>query len=242
MQGRSTNYANLLPFPGFGQVVPVTFFGRLFCILCALIGIPLNAVILKNVGEQITHLICSVIRYAEMRMCGRQEPAKVGLKAAVVSFVVMVIFLLVGGALDMIFDGWTFFDGVYFTFIALSTIGFGDLFPRVETASKLDKLGLGENGKRIFASSIMLIFMIIGLSVVSTVVCSILNAIEEMSQVPARIKQKSVLRQKEKTVMLKSIREKSREEPNIGVTLAEDCETVEKCDAQPSIVVTLAEE
>ena len=108
-----------------------------------------------------------------------------GIKAAVVSFIIMVAVLLVGGASDLIFDGWTFFDGVYFNFIAYSTIGFGDLFPRVEQASKLDKLGLGQSGKRLFASFVMLMFTIVGLSVTSSVICSILNAIDEMSHVPA---------------------------------------------------------
>ena len=165
-------------------MVPLTFEGRLFCILCALLGIPLNAVVLKTVGERINGFICNTIKYIEMIFNGRRDPTHVGIKATIVSFILMVVFLLVGGALDTIFDGWTFFDGVYFNFIALSTIGFGDLFPRVETATRLDQLGFGESGKRFFVSFIMLSFMIMGLAVVSTVVCSLLNTLEEMSQVP----------------------------------------------------------
>ena len=129
--------------------------------------------------------INKAVKNFEKRYFRRRRPSRVGIKAAGVSFIMMVIVLFVGGASDMIFDGWTFFDGVYFSFIAYSTIGFGDLFPRVEKASKLDGLGFGENGKRLFASLIMLSFMIIGLSVTSTVICSILHAIDEMSQVPA---------------------------------------------------------
>lgn len=110
----------------------------------------------------------------------------------------------------MIFDGWTFFDGVYFNFIAYSTIGFGDLFPRVENASKLDKLGLGENGKRLFATFVMLSFMIIGLSVTSTVICSILQAIEEMSLVPATLRSsRSTVCSQEDSVKLKSVEKKA---------------------------------
>lgn len=112
----------------------------------------------------------------------------------------------------MIFDGWTFFDGVYFNFIAYSTIGFGDLFPRVENASKLDKLGLGENGKRLFATFVMLNFMIIGLSVTSTVICSILQAIEEMSLVPATLRSsRATVCSQEDSVKLKSVEKKANE-------------------------------
>lgn len=134
-----------------------------------------------------------------------------GIKAAAVSFMMMAMVILVGGASDMIFDGWTFFDGVYFNFIAYSTIGFGDLFPRVEKASKLDKLGLGENGKRIFATFVMLTFTIVGLSVTSTVLCSILNAIEEMSQVPATWRSRSTFSREDDSVKLKSIKKETNE-------------------------------
>lgn len=133
-----------------------------------------------------------------------------GIKATMVSFLMMVMVLSVGGAADMIFDGWTFFDGVYFNFIAYSTIGFGDLFPRVENASKLDKLGLGENGKRLFATFVMLSFMIIGLSVTSTVICSILQAIEEMSLVPATLRSsRATVCSQEDSVKLKSVEKKA---------------------------------
>ena len=136
-----------------------------------------------------------------------------GIKAAGVSFMMMLMVLLVGGAADMIFDGWTFFDGVYFNFIAYSTIGFGDLFPRVEEASKLDELGFGKGGKRLFASFIMMSFLIIGLSVTSTVICSILNAIEEMSQVPAtwRSISRSTMFSQDDSVKLETIKQETDE-------------------------------
>ena len=188
----------------------MTFAGRLFCIFCALIGIPLNLGVLKTVGERITEYIRNTVKHIEKKYLKRR-PNRVGVKVAGVAFIMMVIVLLVGGASDMVFDGWTFFDGVYFNFITYSTIGFGDLFPRVEKASKLDELGFGENGKRLFASFIMLIFMIIGLSVTSTVICSILQAVEEMSHVPATWKsvRSSVILSRDDTVKLESIKEET---------------------------------
>jgi len=198
---------------GFGQIVPVTFGGRLFCIFCALLGIPLNLVVLKTVGERITRYIYSTIKHIEKTYFRRKHPSHVGIKAAVVSFIMMAGVILVGGASDMIFDGWTFFDGVYFNFIAYSTIGFGDLFPRVEKSSKLDKLGLGESGKRLFATFIMLAFMIVGLSMTSSVICSILNAIEEVSHVPATWRSRSSISSKYNSVNLKSMKKETKDGP-----------------------------
>ena len=200
-------------FTGFGHIVPLTFGGRLFCIFCALLGIPLNLVVLKTVGERINQYIYNTIKHVEKKYRKWRHPSHVGIKAAVVSFLMMVAVLLVGGASDMIFDGWTFFDGVYFNFIAYSTIGFGDLFPRVEESSKLDKLGLGENGKRLFASFVMMTFTILGLSVTSTVICSILNAIDEMSHVPATWRTKSTDSNKDPgSVKLRSLNKKISKE------------------------------
>ncbi|KAK3748850.1 hypothetical protein QZH41_018737, partial [Actinostola sp. cb2023] len=171
---------------GFGHIVPETFSGRLFCIVCALLGIPLNLLVLKNVGQTISRLITNIICKVEWSLRRVESPKHQNVKCAVVSFSLMVAVILIGGGLDTIFDGWTFFDGVYFNFIALSTIGFGDLFPRVETATKLDRLGLGDDGKRVFASTVMMVYMIIGLSITSTVILSILNAIEEVSHIEVR--------------------------------------------------------
>ena len=108
----------------------MTFAGRLFCIFCALIGIPLNLGVLKTVGERITKYIRSTVKHIEKKHLKRRRPNRVGVKVAGVAFIMMVIVLLVGGASDMVFDGWTFFDGVYFNFITYNTIGFWDLFPR----------------------------------------------------------------------------------------------------------------
>lgn len=166
---------------GFGHIVPETFGGRMFCIVCGLLGIPLNLLVLKNVGQIISKLISDIIYKLEKRLFKAKNVKHRNIKCALVSFFLMMLIILIGGALDTIFDGWTFFDGIYFNFIALSTIGFGDLFPRVETATKLDRLGA--NGKRVFVSSVMMIYMIIGLSITSTVIFSILNAIEEISHI-----------------------------------------------------------
>jgi hypothetical protein len=214
-------------FPqGFGHVVPATFGGRLFCIICALLGIPLNLLVLKNVGERISKLITNLIWKTEKKLRQIENPKHVTAKCAVVSFSLMVIVILVGGALDTIFDGWSFFDGVYFNFIALSTIGFGDLFPRIDSATKLNRLG--DSGKRIFASSVMLVYMIIGLSITSSVILSILNVIEEVSHIEVEWSRNGTVQNLESIFSLrrlnrmKSHDRKDEQLPNITITPALD--------------------
>ena len=39
------------------------------------------------------------------------------------------IFLSLGAFLFTLWEDWTFFDGFYFCFITMTTIGFGDIVP-----------------------------------------------------------------------------------------------------------------
>ena len=99
----------------------------------------------------------------------------------------MIIFILLGSCLDLMFNGWTFIDGMYFNFIALSTVGFGDIYPSVSNPSKLDDLGLSMTGKKLLASGIMVVYLTFGLAIVSSVVVSIVTAMDEMEKAKKKI-------------------------------------------------------
>lgn len=46
------------------------------------------------------------------------------------AFSILIAYILCGAALYSIWEDWTFFESVYFVFVSMSTIGFGDYVPK----------------------------------------------------------------------------------------------------------------
>lgn len=94
----------------------------------ALVGIPLNIMILKLVGDRIVTLIQLTLRAIEQRYLSK-EVTKLRSKTVTVILCLMALMLVLGGILYNLTEPWTFLDGLYFCFVTFTTIGFGDLVP-----------------------------------------------------------------------------------------------------------------
>ena len=88
-------YTKMIFFAGYGNIVPKTVQGRLFCVLYALIGIPGTCLTLKSIGDKITELFTKLITNFEKRVLKRShQTQKVELKVAMTTIVVTVLCLL----------------------------------------------------------------------------------------------------------------------------------------------------
>ncbi|XP_065066716.1 potassium channel subfamily K member 4-like isoform X2 [Rhopilema esculentum] len=158
---------------GYGHLTPQTQAGRLFLIVFAVVGIPINILALATVGEHITIGICFGISRLSRLCCKRRTVRHINIKVMIVSITLMVFMLFIGGALYVSTEQWTYIDSIYYCFVALATIGFGDLVPNdgqaPETSFEKALWGLRA------------LYISIGLSLVSTVFTAISNAIEEIN-------------------------------------------------------------
>ncbi|KAJ7390121.1 hypothetical protein OS493_027157 [Desmophyllum pertusum] len=75
------NYGNSFLFAvvvvttiGYGNIVPKTVQGRLFCVFYALLGIPATCLTLKAVGDKIAELFTKLITTFEKRLLKRPHP------------------------------------------------------------------------------------------------------------------------------------------------------------------------
>nr|XP_056708046.1 potassium channel subfamily K member 16-like [Euleptes europaea] len=109
---------------GYGNLSPQTAGGQLFCVVFALFGIPLNIVFLHHIGK-ILSLLCE-----RLAKCLHRK----GVKKKTTRFLTLLFFLVMGilvficvpSAIFQVMEDWSYSEAIYFAFITLSTIGFGD--------------------------------------------------------------------------------------------------------------------
>lgn len=122
--------ATVITTIGYGNIAPKTSAGRVFCIFYGLFGVPLCLTWISELGKffggRAKHL--------------GQYLTKKGFSLRKAQFTCTAIFLLWGVLVHLVLppfvfmsqEGWSYVEGLYFSFVTLTTIGFGDLVAGVE--------------------------------------------------------------------------------------------------------------
>ncbi|VVD03635.1 unnamed protein product, partial [Leptidea sinapis] len=111
---------------GYGHSTPATIGGKLFTMFYAIVGIPLGLIMFQSIGERVNILSSVIIKSIKRAMnCKQTSASEVDLICVVTTLSSLTI---AGGAAAFSkFEGWSYFDSVYYCFITLTTIGFGDM-------------------------------------------------------------------------------------------------------------------
>ena len=110
---------------GYGHSTPQTIFGKIFCMLYAIVGIPLCLVMFQSVGERLNYFSSFCIQLA--KKCTRIKNTEVNQTEMVFSALLLAIVVIAGGAaMFSHYEGWSYFDSIYYCVVTLTTIGFGD--------------------------------------------------------------------------------------------------------------------
>lgn len=165
---------NVFPFfLGYGKMAPNTVWGRIFCIFYAIFGIPITGLMLKSIGERITEATANFWKLIDTKIFNR-EPRKIYLKTVACIFLMVTGMILLLAGIGKSYEGWTFFEGVYFAFITLSTIGFGDYVPQHPANSEKDHPGY------VIAFTVLtFVYFTFGLAVVSSALLAISRLFED---------------------------------------------------------------
>ncbi|CAH3023940.1 unnamed protein product [Porites evermanni] len=156
---------------GYGHLAPSTVGGRVFCMIFALFGIPLNLMVLRHIGDRVNQVISYIHYFVETKLLN-QKPEVVATKTLIWTLVVLILMLFVGAVLYLQEEQWNFLEGVYFCFITFSTIGFGDLVPNGGQAPT-DVVG-------IIMELLRAVVVLLGVSMFFSIITSVLTASEEL--------------------------------------------------------------
>uniref|UniRef100_A0A3Q1ILD1 Potassium channel domain-containing protein n=1 Tax=Anabas testudineus TaxID=64144 RepID=A0A3Q1ILD1_ANATE len=120
---------------GFGNLSPRTWYGQLFCVCYALVGIPMFGILLAGVGDHMGTMLRRAVAKIETLFLKRKvRPTTVRVISAVLSILIgCLIFLAVPTVVFQKVENWSFLESLYFVVITLTTVGFGDYVPGTDT-------------------------------------------------------------------------------------------------------------
>jgi len=132
---------------GYGHQSTETQHGRLLCMVYAIIGVPLNAILIGALGSVFSNKF-KMFKKKLWAGLGKGEDVEDRPRIVVVlveSLVFVIffssIFMFIPAAIFTALENengdWEYIDSVYYTFITLSTIGFGDMVPDRQQNQKL---------------------------------------------------------------------------------------------------------
>ncbi|KAI8504924.1 Potassium channel sub K member 10 [Branchiostoma belcheri] len=114
---------------GYGHMGPMTDAGKIFCCVYAFIGIPICIILLALVGGQLGDANRWMDkRVKELLSKKIKNPGFISIVGILVSLIVMlsVFFFIPALIFTLVEEGWTYLEALYYCFITLSTVGFGD--------------------------------------------------------------------------------------------------------------------
>ena len=129
---------------GYGHLFPRTPEGKAACLVYALIGIPLNALLLGSLGSLFGSKLKKImLHFQSKEECeegAKSQDRTMLLIFETVGFTLLFTSCLILGpaAIFMHLEDWDFGDSLYYTLVTLTTIGFGDMVPDKDTNTHID--------------------------------------------------------------------------------------------------------
>lgn len=114
---------------GYGHVTPLSQTGKLFCLIYAMVGIPLTLVLLSAAVERLMTPVNWLLGVLNSRLGHLYQPFNIRiLHLSIVISIVLILFFAIPTVVFTYMEShgdtsWTYMDSFYYCFISLTTIG-----------------------------------------------------------------------------------------------------------------------
>jgi len=130
--GQSIFFAGtVLTTIGYGHVTPLSEGGKIFCIVYALLGIPLTLIMFTAVVERVMILTSKLLKFLSDQLGHTYNAFNIRIihLTILLSGLLVFIFLIPAAIFTALEHDWNYLDAFYYCFISMTTIGLGDYIP-----------------------------------------------------------------------------------------------------------------
>ena len=112
-------------------MTPLSEGGKIFCIVYALIGIPLTLILFTALVERLMLLTAKLLTFLNSHLSHLYKSFHIRLihLSIILTFLIVFIFLIPAAIFSAIEKDWNYLDAFYYCFISMTTIGLGDYIP-----------------------------------------------------------------------------------------------------------------
>uniref|UniRef100_A0A0N5ARI3 Ion_trans_2 domain-containing protein n=1 Tax=Syphacia muris TaxID=451379 RepID=A0A0N5ARI3_9BILA len=149
---------------GYGNLVPTNDASKLFCIFYTLIGVPSLFISLTNIGQFLAEAYWILLAsLKKQKKLDTSDDTRLPLP------IVILLLLILSVAGGFLFHFWIdqrdIIPAIYFSFVSITTIGFGDIIPTPDGWLQ---------------TSVVILYLATGMVVMSTFVAALLNYLRKL--------------------------------------------------------------
>ena len=164
-------------FAGYGNIAPTTGSGQTLFIFYALIGIPLALTFLATIGQILNDYLDAALKPILSHKRGKKNPVLFkGIGILVFLSLALVFMIFIPAGIFYATEDWTYGQSIYYCFVTLTTVGFGDFVPAVAGASLRNSPLTG------LYKIIVAVWLWIGLAFVAAIITELTNFIDAVSK------------------------------------------------------------
>ncbi|KAF2346570.1 Potassium channel domain [Trinorchestia longiramus] len=110
----------------YGHIAPTRAAGKVTCMFYATVGVPLTGILLARTSDVFGEKVYAIYK---SKLSGQKQRSRIFIVTATVLYLLLgfVVFLFLPAIVFVFIEGWSYLDSIYYAFITLTTIGFGDL-------------------------------------------------------------------------------------------------------------------